>query len=67
MGAVDYVQWISRGGGEGEMIKSDRKPVLMGEIETALKSEISTISDDLGIEVNAVECMPDHIHLLKRC
>lgn len=49
------------------MIKSDRKPVLMGEIETALKSEISTISDDLGIEVNAVECMPDHIHLLKRC
>lgn len=44
-----------------------RKPVLTGEIETALKSEVSTISDDLGIEVNAVECMPDHIHLLVCC
>lgn len=31
MGAVDYVQWISRDGGEGEMIKSDASLALTPE------------------------------------
>ena len=31
MGAVDYVQWISREGGEGKMIKSDASLALTPE------------------------------------
>lgn len=39
----------------------------MGAIEADLKKEISLVADELGFFIDAIECMPDHIHLLISC
>lgn len=44
-----------------------RKQILTGDIEIVLKEEISRIADELGFTIDAMECMPDHVHLLIRC
>ena len=44
-----------------------RKQILTEDIEIVLKEEIFRIADDLGFTIDAMECMPDHVHLLIRC
>ena len=44
-----------------------RRSVLCGEIETALKEELQICANDLGFQIVAMECMPDHVHLLIDC
>lgn len=40
-----------------------RKPVLTGPIKTRLKEIIGEVSEELGLEILALEIQPDHIHL----
>lgn len=44
-----------------------RRQVLVNDIEHQLKSELQSIASDLGIKIDAMECMPDHIHLMVTC
>lgn len=44
-----------------------RKPVLMNDIEDFLKQDVFAVAKDLGFSIAAMECMPDHIHLLIEC
>ena len=41
-----------------------RKPVLTGPVETDLKRLLTEIASDLDIHIDAMETMPDHVHLL---
>lgn len=43
-----------------------RKQILTEDIEIVLKEEIFRIADELGFTIDAMECMPDHVHLLIR-
>jgi putative transposase len=40
-----------------------RKPVLTGSVKTRLKEIIGEVSEELGLEILALEIQPDHIHL----
>ena len=44
-----------------------RRQVLKGSIENDLKKDLLTTADALGITIEEMECMPDHIHLLVSC
>ena len=44
-----------------------RRKVLTGEVEQSLKSELQNIARELGFYISAMECMPDHVHLLLDC
>ncbi len=44
-----------------------RKPVIKGEIEEFIKNDIAATANALGFSVIALECMPDHLHLLISC
>ena len=41
-----------------------RKPVIKDHIEEDLKMYITTYFNDRGYPVEAMECMPDHVHIL---
>lgn len=44
-----------------------RRKILVKEIEDFVKNEISQILNDEGIEIIALECNLDHIHILISC
>lgn len=44
-----------------------RRQVLKEDIEYSFKEELESAASDLGIAIDAMECMPDHIHLLISC
>ena len=44
-----------------------RRPVIVGEIEQTLKDVIMQTARQLGVNVVALETMPDHVHLLVDC
>ena len=44
-----------------------RRKVLTGEVEQSIKSELQNIARELGFSISAMECMPDHVHLLLDC
>ena len=44
-----------------------RKQVLVNGIDTDLKSYLQQIADDYQFTIQAMEVMPDHIHLLLDC
>lgn len=41
-----------------------RRPVLVGSVEDALKGFRSALCHRMSVEINEVELMPDHVHLL---
>ena len=41
-----------------------RKSVFQGEIAEEVKTNLKTIAGDIGFTIDAMEVMPDHIHLL---
>ena len=44
-----------------------RRQVIKGNIESSFMKELRTTAEDLGIKIDAMECMPDHVHLLVSC
>lgn len=44
-----------------------RKQILVDEVESALKQDVANTANELGVQILAMECMPDHIHLLVDC
>ena len=44
-----------------------RRRVLREKVEQSLKRELIEAATDLGITITAMECMPDHVHLLVDC
>jgi putative transposase len=44
-----------------------RKPVLDGVIGDEVKQYLCTTAEDLGMDILAMDVMPDHIHLLVDC
>jgi putative transposase len=40
-----------------------RRNVLFGDVETRLKELIGQKAQELGVEIEALEVMPDHVHL----
>jgi len=40
-----------------------RQPVLVGKVARVLTRELRRIAEHLGVEVAALEVMPDHVHL----
>ena len=44
-----------------------RRGVLTDDIESCLLDVVNETADELGFHIDAVECMPDHIHLLISC
>jgi putative transposase len=44
-----------------------RRPVLVGEIETRLKTLLFNKAKQLDIKIESLEVMPDHIHLFIKC
>lgn len=44
-----------------------RRNVLIDNVEDTLKSELQAAAQDLGVTIAAMECMPDHVHLLLDC
>lgn len=44
-----------------------RKPVLIGDIEADLKEILYDIADEYGFSIEALETMPDHVHMLIDC
>lgn len=41
-----------------------RRKVLTGQVETDLKSLLREKAADMGIEIEAMEVMPDHVHIV---
>jgi putative transposase len=41
-----------------------RKPVLVGAVESALKQVLAEQAASLDIQIEALEVMPDHVHIL---
>lgn len=41
-----------------------RKPVLVGKVEFRLKQLLREKANELGVEIESLEIMPDHVHLL---
>lgn len=44
-----------------------RKPVLVGDIEADLKEILYDIADEYGFSIEALETMPDYVHMLVDC
>lgn len=44
-----------------------RRQVLTGSIENDLKKDLLTTANTMGVTIEEMECMPDHIHLLVSC
>lgn len=44
-----------------------RRQVLAGKVEATLKRDLAASATELGIKILAMECMPDHIHILVNC
>ena len=44
-----------------------RRRILEGDIEVFLKDDLVATATDLGVTIDIMECMPDHIHLLVSC
>jgi putative transposase len=44
-----------------------RRRVLTDGIEVSFKAELLQAASGLGVKITAMECMPDHIHLLLDC
>jgi len=44
-----------------------RRPVLTGQIAERLRQLIEIKTKELGIEILALEIMPDHVHLFVNC
>ena len=44
-----------------------RRPVLVGEIETRLKTLLFNKAKQLDVKIESLEVMPDHIHLFIKC
>lgn len=44
-----------------------RRKVLINDVEQSLKKELLATAHSLGVCISAMECMPDHIHLLLDC
>lgn len=44
-----------------------RKPVLKGKIADDVKLHLTKTASDIGISIDAMEVMPDHVHLLIDC
>lgn len=44
-----------------------RRPVLVGEIETRLKTLLFNKAKQLDVKIESLEVMPDHIHLFVKC
>lgn len=44
-----------------------RRPILVGSVADDLKAIIKTICGDMEADIEAMEIMPDHIHLLLSC
>lgn len=44
-----------------------RRQVLKDEIESCVERELQNAAEELGVVIDAMECMPDHIHLLVSC
>lgn len=44
-----------------------RHSVLVGDVETDIKSYIAEICDQFSVRIIAMETMPDHIHMLIDC
>ncbi len=42
----------------------DRQPLLVGEVETRILGLIRGKAVNLGLTVHALNCMPDHVHLV---
>lgn len=40
-----------------------RRPVLLGKVATALENVLRIVALDLGVELVALEVMPDHVHV----
>jgi putative transposase len=40
-----------------------RKPVLVGKVEFRLKQLLREKANELGVEIESLEIMPDHVHL----
>lgn len=43
-----------------------RKKILINEIETELKKLLKEKADELGVVIETMEVMPDHVHLFVR-
>lgn len=46
------------------LITKYRHPVITGDLEIWLKSYITKYFTEKGLVIQAMECMPDHIHIL---
>lgn len=44
-----------------------RRQVIKDNIEEFFKKELRSTADELGVVIDAMECMPDHVHLLVSC
>ena len=44
-----------------------RAPVLIGNIQNDLKDILKETCNSLGIQIQALEVMPDHVHLFVSC
>ena len=44
-----------------------RRQVLKGSIENDLKKDLLTTANAMGVTIEEMECMPDHIHFLVSC
>lgn len=44
-----------------------RRRILEDEIEAFFKADLAATAKDLGVTIDAMECMPDHVHLLISC
>lgn len=44
-----------------------RRSVLTGDVETDLKKLLYDIADEYGFTIEAMEIMPDHVHMLVDC
>ena len=44
-----------------------RRPVLVGEIEQRLRYLLNVKAEEIGITIDAMEILPDHVHLFVKC
>lgn len=44
-----------------------RRKVLVGRVETRLRKILNEEADNLGVEIKALEIIPDHMHVFIEC
>ena len=44
-----------------------RRPVLTGEVEQRLKALLNLKAGEIGLSIEALEILPDHLHLFVKC